>query len=105
MFDQGEEEGSDLSMFSTDRREYVAVIEEYLFMLLSEILLEHTGGGCGNVFPPPVTGSALHSKKHNMLVPAKSSFPANFCVQYTSPKLMQLIKDNKWYLAGIKSMF
>ncbi|KAJ6855535.1 hypothetical protein NC651_040251 [Populus alba x Populus x berolinensis] len=74
----GEEEGSDLSMFSTDRREYVAVIEEYLFMLLSEIVLEHTGGGCENVFPPPVTGSALHSKKHNMLVPAKSSFRPAF---------------------------
>ncbi|KAL9342399.1 hypothetical protein Peur_065724 [Populus x canadensis] len=65
----------------------------------------HGGGGCESVFPPPVTGSALHSKKHNMLVPAKSSFPANFCVQYTSPKFMQLIKDNEWYLAGIKSMF
>ncbi|KAL3565569.1 hypothetical protein D5086_033615 [Populus alba] len=71
-------EGSDLSMFSTDRREYVAVIEEYLFMLLSEIVLKHTGGGCENVFPPPVTGSALHSKKHNMLVPAKSSFRPAF---------------------------
>jgi hypothetical protein len=28
-------------------------------------------------------------KEQNMLLPAKSSFSANFCVQYTSPKLMQ----------------